>query len=70
MAATKQMHAQNFVFELTLMYQQKLSEPIGENTEEGDENLSHINLMDRVPKLWCNTDNGTSLLGHLLSMLQ
>jgi len=26
--------------------------------------------MDRVPKLWCNTDNGTSLLGHLLSMLQ
>ena len=48
MAATKQMHAQNFVFELTLMYQQKLSEPIGENTEEGDENLSHINLMNQV----------------------
>ena len=48
MAATKQMHAQNIVFELTLMYQQKLSEPIGENTEEGDENLSHINLMNQV----------------------
>ena len=25
-----------------------MSEPIGDNTEEGDENLSDINLMDQV----------------------
>ena len=37
------------VFELTLMPPQpKLSEPIGDNTEEGDENLSDVNLMDQV----------------------
>ena len=37
------------VFELTLMPPQpKLSESIGDNTEEGDENLSDINLMDQV----------------------
>ena len=48
MMAATQTHPHNIVFELSLMPQPKLSEPIVDNTEEGDEILSHKNLMDLV----------------------